>query len=187
VSSRIVLCQIQDWQEVSILQCRSLQDEKDAQECFGCDACSRLCANCRKRKPVCPALDMCKSCLEKAVVNEGFLADAITIDWQVCMACKERLVYYNVYGLCLHCAAACFAKCDLQALEASSNGHVAIVQESGSLKDGDLNGLSDIEQIIVTLHRRDAYPMSVIGQVLGLSEEKISQIYAQVLQKIQGS
>jgi len=209
MSSRTVLCHIQDWQRIPVVQCLYLQNEKAAKECFGCDACSRLCAKCRRKKPVCPEMDMCKRCLENALLKEKLLAEdplAKPYDWQICVACKKRVVYYGVYGLCLHCSAKEFvgivrqpfdeAELEEPAVPVLNNGHSSILRTDDEEHDefspnGDLDtlisGLSEIEQIIMVLRHRESYSMNKIGEVLQLSESMVSKIYTEAVGKIRKS
>ena len=165
-----------------------MQKRNGPKECFGCGACSRLCAKCRRFKPVCPHLDMCKRCLNVALSTEGFLVEGV-YDWLVCMACKQRKVYYDAYGLCLHCSVKEYA--NLIAVIADEPEPEVTEPEPDFPEHSEFHepaeSLTEIEQIIVTLHQREAYPMARIGELLQLSERMVSQMYSEALEKTNGT
>ena len=64
-----VFCQITS-RDISTKTCVDLQHSHDAEACFGCGACSRLCDVCRHYKPVNPEIGLCCSCLGKQLEVE---------------------------------------------------------------------------------------------------------------------
>lgn len=64
-----VFCQITG-RTISTEMCIDLQHSHEPEACFGCGACSRLCAKCRQRRPVGPEIGLCCICIGNQLDTE---------------------------------------------------------------------------------------------------------------------
>lgn len=140
-----------------------------------------------KHRPICYELDLCRKCLQSALKKEdSFVPDpvVVTYEWQICVGCKKRLVYYNSFGLCLHCTVKEFAK----EVVIDEPDHEATQPEPDFPEHNEFHepapvSLTNIEETIVTLHQRESWSMDRIGELLQLSERMVSEIYSAALEK----
>jgi DNA-directed RNA polymerase specialized sigma24 family protein len=137
---------------------------------------------------------MCEGCIQQFLQREKISSDNLR-PWHMCIKCRKRMVYYRVYGLCLHCAADEFAGISAPVqdvvLPEALNVPLQHEEEAPFSPNGNLelliSGLDEVAQTVMTLRHQESYSMERIGHLLGLSGKTVSEIYSRAVQSIKDS